>query len=111
MQHCQQHLQQVDGVMLGREIYENPWRLSEVDLALFDQPAPVETREQALRAVQSHAEAHVGQGGRLHHVTRHVLGLYKGEVGGRAFRRMLSEGQHDDDWALVEEALDAVLAA
>ncbi len=90
---CSEHLQHSDGVMLGREAYHNPWLLAQVDQQLFrneDKTAP--TRAQIVEALLPYIERHLQKpGGTLHHVTRHILGLYQGEPGARKFRRHLSE--------------------
>ena len=88
---CEQELQHVDGVMLGREVYENPWLLSQVDPQLFGQTAPFHQRSEALRAMYPYIENELAQGVPLPHITRHLLGLFKGEIGGRVFRRLLTE--------------------
>jgi tRNA-dihydrouridine synthase A len=86
------HLAHVDGVMLGRAAYQMPWLLAEVDARLFGAPRqPDFDRAGALRRLLPHAARHVAGGGRLNNIARHVLGLYHGEPGGRAFRRHLSE--------------------
>jgi tRNA-dihydrouridine synthase A len=88
---CQQHLEHVDGVMLGREAYENPWLLASVDHALFGGDA-APTREQVLLRLRPYIARELEHGTALGQITRHVLGLYRGLPGGRAFRRALSEG-------------------
>ncbi len=104
---CAQHLQQVDGVMLGREPYENPWFLAGVDAALFGDVNPLVSREAALRRMQPYIEAALRRGVPMSAITRHMLGLYRGQPGGRAFRRVLSEGVHKPgaSWSLLEKAL------
>lgn len=104
---CAAHLREVDGVMLGREPYENPWILAGVDAALFGSEAPVTTREAALRRMQPYIEASLRRGVPMGAITRHMLGLYRGQPGGRAFRRVMSEGVHKPgaSWALLEKAL------
>jgi tRNA-dihydrouridine synthase A len=99
------HLRQVDGVMLGRLAYHDPYALARVDSALFGCSPP--TREDVLRRLASYAEAERVRGTRLASITRHVLGLYHGEPGGKAFRRVLSEGARaaDAGWEAVEAAL------
>ena len=86
-----EHLRHVDGVMLGREAYENPWLLAQVDRALFGSGGAPASRGEALRALLPHVERELAAGTPLSHVTRHVLGLYRGQPGGRAFRRVLTE--------------------
>lgn len=107
LEECAQHLREVDGVMLGREPYENPWLLAGVDAALFGSEAPVATREAALRRMQPYIETSLKRGVPMGAITRHMLGLYRGQPGGRAFRRVLSEGVHKPgaNWALLEKAL------
>jgi tRNA-dihydrouridine synthase A len=99
------HLRQVDGAMLGRLAYHDPYALARIDSALFGSPPP--TREDVLRQLASYAEAERTRGVRLASITRHVLGLYHGEPGGKAFRRILSERGRaaDADWEVVEAAL------
>ncbi len=106
-----QHLRRVDGVMLGRTAYHEPWRLAELEHALYATPLP--DRDAVLAALQPHAAALLAGGGRLSQLTRHLLGLYHGLPGGRAFRRLLSEQAHRPDagWALVERAAAAQRAA
>ncbi|MDG2460542.1 MAG: tRNA dihydrouridine(20/20a) synthase DusA [Luminiphilus sp.] len=92
---CAPHLEHVDGVMLGRAPYQNPWLLSEVDTRLFSAgDAHVESREAAVEAMLPYIESQLSAGARLHHVTRHMLGLYQGQYGGRQYRRHLSEHAH-----------------
>lgn len=105
-----EHLAEVDGVMLGRAAYHDPYLLAELDAALWGGTPP--TREAALRAMRVYVEAELARGTRLKHIARHLLGLYHGRPGGRVFRRILSERAHRDDagWEVVEAALDAVQA-
>jgi len=109
LEQCAAHLQHVDGVMLGREPYENPWVLAEVDPALFGTAAPVQSRDEALHRLRPYVEARLREGVPLNAITRHLLGLYRGQAGGRMFRRVLSEGVHRPGagWALVQQALAA----
>ena len=85
------HLTALDGAMLGRAAYQTPWVLAGVDHDFFgDQPSPL-TRHDVIRTLIPYVEAHLARGGRLHNVTRHILGLFHGEPGARSFRRVLSE--------------------
>ncbi len=86
-----QHLQHVDGVMLGRAAYQTPWVLAQADHQFFAQEPSHLRRAEVLRALLPYVERHIENGGRLHNVARHILGIYHGEPGGRAFRRHLSE--------------------
>ncbi len=85
------HLQQLDGVMVGREAYHNPYVLAEVDKLIFNDPHPVPSRRELILALLPYVESQLQQGVRLHSITRHLLGLFHGENGARAWRRHLSE--------------------
>jgi tRNA-dihydrouridine synthase A len=88
---AQTHLDHVDGVMLGRAAYQNPYILADVDRAIFGEPTSAPTRDEALSQMLPYANRHLAKGGRLSNITRHVLGLYHGQPRGRVFRRILSE--------------------
>src|SRR5205085_2377463 len=88
---AQTHLRQVDGAMLGRAAYREPWRLLAVDPLLFGEPAPVPSAKAALAALVPYVERELAQGRRLHSITRHVLGLFHAVPGARAFRRYIAE--------------------
>ncbi|SFR49963.1 tRNA dihydrouridine(20/20a) synthase DusA [Thiomicrospira sp. ALE5] len=81
----------VDGVMMGRAIYENPYLLAEVDGLFYADPIPAISRAAVLEAIYPYIEAHLQAGGRLSHITRHMMGLFHGCPGGRLWRRALSE--------------------
>ena len=99
------HLAHADGAMLGRAAYHDPYLLHRLDVAWCG--GPLQSRAQLLRGLRPHVEAQLAQGVHLKHIVRHVLGLFAGERGGRAFRQVLSEGAHRPgaDWSLVERAL------
>ena len=105
------HLREVDGVMLGRVAYHEPYRLAEAEQVLFGSPLP--ERDAVIAALRPYVESHLAHGGRLQHITRHILGLYQGLPGARAFRRVLSEQAHraDAGWQVIEHALAARRAA
>ncbi len=112
LQQCQEHLRFVDGVMLGREAYHNPWLLSEVDQMLFgDPPNSIQTREMFLEAIEPYLEAELSSGTPLHAMTRHLLGLYQGQPGARLWRRILSQEAVKDGAGLevLHQARDSVL--
>lgn len=92
---CLDHLRHVDGVMLGRAVYRDPWLLAELEDALHDNPAPA-TRKSLLEAVCGYAEQELANGARLHDITRHLHGWFNGYPGARRFRRHLSEHAHRD---------------
>jgi tRNA-dihydrouridine synthase A len=84
------HLGRVDGVMMGRAAYQEPWRLIDVDHALFRAPAPVASPRAAAEALIPYVERELARGTRLSAITRHVLGLFRGVPGARSFRRHLA---------------------
>ncbi|UFH51652.1 tRNA dihydrouridine(20/20a) synthase DusA [Pseudomonas sp. KNUC1026] len=91
---CLEHLRTFDGVMLGREAYQNPYLLAQVDAALFAHDGPAVTRAEALAQMRPYIEAHIAEGGVMHHITRHMLGLAQGFPGARRFRQLLSVDVH-----------------
>jgi tRNA-dihydrouridine synthase A len=97
----------LDGAMIGRAAYHEPYRLHLMDRALFAPDAPPRTRAALLRDLRPYAESMLARGVAIKHLTRHVLGLFHGQPGGRAFRQVLSEGapKPGADWSLVERAL------
>jgi tRNA-dihydrouridine synthase A len=114
------HLAHVDGVMLGRVAYHHPWNLTEVDPLFADVVAPVATRRQAVEAMFPYIAEQLADGQPLHRITRHMLGLYHGQPGGRIWRQVLSTeaGRHgagidvlEKAVALVEEQAARVLEA
>ena len=96
LEECQTHLAHVDGVMLGREPYQNPWLISDVDRVLFDGEGAGHTRLSIAEALIPYLQQVLSEGGKLNHVLRHVLGLYQRQPGGKQFRRILSEGMHSE---------------
>ena len=96
LEECQTHLAHVDGVMLGREPYQNPWLISDVDRVLFDGEGSGHTRLSIAEALIPYLQQVLSEGGKLNHVLRHVLGLYQRQPGGKQFRRILSEGMHSE---------------
>ena len=84
------HLRHVDGVMMGRAAYQEPWRLLAVDPLIFGEAAPFASPKEALEALIPYVSQELARGTRLHAMTRHVLGLFRGVPGARAFRRHLS---------------------
>ncbi|WP_126813185.1 tRNA dihydrouridine(20/20a) synthase DusA [Marinobacter salarius] len=91
---CRKHLEHTDGVMLGREAYHNPWLLAGVDTEFFGQPMPISSRHEALRAVLPFIQSELDRGVYLSHISRHLMGLFHGQPGGRQFRRYISENAH-----------------
>jgi tRNA-dihydrouridine synthase A len=101
--------QGMDGVMIGRAAYHRPWDiLAEADFRIFDAPSKTRTREDVINAMRPYIAAHLDGGGRLHQLTRHMLGLYAGQPGARTWRRVLSEraNRPGADASLLDEALE-----
>lgn len=97
----------VDGVMVGREAYQNPFLLSQVDSVVFGDTADRLTRLAYLENYIPYIESELSKGIPLYHMTRHILGLFKGEPGGKQFRRFLSENAFRKD-AGISVVLDAI---
>ena len=102
-------LADVDGVMIGRAAYEDPWLLASADARVLGVPGPAAHREGALRAYLPYVERRLALGTPLAAITRHLLGLFRGQPGGRAFRRVISERAHRP--GAGPEVLEAALAA
>lgn len=102
------HLQQVDGVMLGREAYHNPYLLAEMDILFFAHTEPAKTRLEILENFLPFAECALASGAQLHHLSRHILGLFHGQPGARKFRRLISEKAHQNNASIevLVEGLD-----
>jgi tRNA-dihydrouridine synthase A len=114
------HLDHVDGVMLGRAAYQEPWRLLSVDPELFGEAAAHATMKDVFAAMMPYIETELAQGTRLHSITRHFVGAFHGVPGARAFRRHLAENGVKpgagvdilrDAIALVEDRVEASIAA
>lgn len=95
---CVKHLQQVDGVMIGREAYQNPYPLlSQVDSTLFGDAHAIPSRYEVAEQFIPHIERRMTDGWSLYGVVKHLLGLFHGQRGGKQFRRHLSENGHKRD--------------
>ena len=90
LEQAQTHLGVLDGVMMGRAAYQEPWRLLGVDPLFFSAAAPFKTPKEAAAALIPYIERQLDNGLRLHTITRHVLGLFRAVPGARAFRRHLA---------------------
>ncbi|WP_346658085.1 tRNA dihydrouridine(20/20a) synthase DusA [Bradyrhizobium sp. 157] len=117
---AKRHLDHVDGVMLGRTAYQEPWRLLDVDPELFGEVTPHATMKDVFEAMLPYIEDQLAQGAKLHAMTRHFVGAFHGVPGARAFRRHLAErGTRPgagvdvlrDAIALVEDRAMASIAA
>lgn len=85
------HMARVDGAMLGRAAYQNPYLLAEADARFYGERAAPLSRHEVLEAFLPYVERELAQGTHLHAMTRHILGLFQGQPGARAFRRHISE--------------------
>src|SRR6266404_8595000 len=117
---AKQHLSLVDGVMLGRAAYQEPWRLLAADSELFGEASPHATMKDVFEAMMPYIEDELSRGTRLHSIARHFVGAFHGVPGARAFRRHLAENGVKpnagvnvlrDAIALVEDRAAASLAA
>lgn len=109
MQEVRDHLRHVDAVMIGRAAYDDPFLFATVDEELYGEPARTVSRAEVVEAMIPYIERHIARGGRHNHVTRHMLTMFAGRPGGRAWRRHISE--HHSTWdpaALISlaESLD-----
>lgn len=108
---AQAHLARVDGVMIGRAAYQNPYVLAEADRRLFGEDPPPPGREAVVRALLPYAAAQCAEGVPVKSIIRHILGLFNGLPGARAWRRHLSEAAHRPGAGpeVIEAALEVVL--
>lgn len=90
IQDARAHLARVDGVMMGRAAYQEPWRLLAVDPLIFGEPAPFASPKDAALALIPYIERELARGVRMHAITRHLHGLFHAVPGARAFRRHLA---------------------
>ncbi|MEA3026329.1 MAG: tRNA-dihydrouridine synthase [Alphaproteobacteria bacterium] len=87
---AREHLQKLDGVMMGRAAYQEPWRLLQVDPVLFGEVSPFASTKAAALALMPYIERELSRGARLHSITRHLHGLFHAVPGARAYRRHLA---------------------
>ena len=109
----QQQLTHVDGVMIGREAYHNPYILAEVDRLIYKKAeAEVKSREQIVLQMCDYIDSEISQGVALHSISRHMLGLFQGQRGARIWRRYISENSHLPDVGseVLKAALDKMLS-
>ena len=120
LEEARRHLAYVDGVMLGRAAYQEPWRLLAVDSELFGEAPPHLAMKDVFAAMMPYIEGELARGTRLHSITRHFVGAFHGVPGARAFRRHLAENGVRpgagvdvlrDAIALVEDRVAAPIAA
>lgn len=108
------HLEHVDGVMMGRSLYQNPFILSEADKIIYDDniktDADVIGRKDFIRSLYPYIEEHISNGGKLKHISRHLLGMFTGCVNARSYRHYMALHHHKDDANVnvLEEAMSQV---
>ncbi|MDO3386967.1 tRNA dihydrouridine(20/20a) synthase DusA [Gilvimarinus sp. SDUM040013] len=111
---CQELLTGLDGVMLGREIYANPYLMADVDKIIYGATTPPPSRLEVMREFVNYCEEELSKGVKLSSMTRHTLGLYQGLPGARRFRRVISENAHksgagvDVIWQALQEVESGV---
>ena len=94
IEQCHTHLSHTDGVMMGREVYSNPFILSAVDSELYGSQQPTTTRDAVLEAYISYVDRKLDQGCRLNSLSRHAVGLFHGEPRSRLWRQHISQNAH-----------------
>ncbi|WP_220468451.1 tRNA dihydrouridine(20/20a) synthase DusA [Chromobacterium violaceum] len=107
-----EHLKHVDGVMVGREAYHNPWLMADWDALFYGDETARPERVAVVEAMMPYVTARLGDGSNVRHIARHILGLFQGLPGARNWRRMLSDAKLLDgaDAGLLRQAYEATLA-
>ncbi|MEO9944998.1 tRNA dihydrouridine(20/20a) synthase DusA [Paraglaciecola sp.] len=107
------HLAHLDGVMIGREVYSNPYILAEVDQRFYQDSSPIKTRFEVVQDMLPYVEQQMDGGARVWHIARHMLGLFQGQPGGRIWRRYLSQNgtKAGAGIELLIDAVDVLLEA
>ena len=110
LQEAGTQLAHVDGVMIGRAAYQNPYLLADADRLIFNTAAEIPDRHTIVKMFRDYVQREIAAGTRLHQMTRHLMGLYQGQAGARAFRRILCEqGQrHDAGIEVLEAAVSQI---
>ena len=103
------HLQVMDGVMIGRAAYHQPWDILGGADRLWGERPPLEAPDQVAQAMRPYILSHLAAGGRLHQITRHMLGLFHGMAGARGWKRTLSEGASKGGIEVYDAALRQVM--
>ncbi|MEZ8154392.1 tRNA dihydrouridine(20/20a) synthase DusA [Vibrio splendidus] len=94
LEQTKEHLQHLDGVMIGREAYHSPFILAEVDQQIFGLDSPIKKRSQVVEEMYPYIERELSNGASLGHISRHMLGLFQSMPGARQWRRYISENAH-----------------
>lgn len=106
------HLEHLDGVMVGREAYQNPYMMAELDQRLFGSNKPVKKRREVVEAMYPYIERQIANGSYLNHISRHMLGLFQNMPGARQWRRHISENAHKPGAGIevLQQALEKIPA-
>ncbi len=107
---CQEQIPLLDGVMVGREAYSNPYILADVDRLFYDDKHVIPSRIEVAEAFMDYCQKQIREGLKLKYMTRHILGLFQGVPGARSFRRHISENAYHDGATIqvLEDALTFV---
>lgn len=110
LNHIKSQLQHVDGVMVGRAAYQNPFMLVEADQALYDDSSTSLSREEILYRFRQYVAEQVGLGVNIKSLTRHIIGLYQGQPGARQYRRKLSDAlpENTDPIQFIDTVIQSV---
>ncbi|SON50713.1 tRNA-dihydrouridine synthase A [Vibrio tapetis subsp. tapetis] len=108
LEETKEHLQHLDGVMIGREAYQNPYLLAEVDQQIFGSDREIIKRSDVVKAMYPYIEQELSNGAHLGHITRHMLGLFQAMPCARQWRRYISENAHKPGSGI--EVVEAALA-
>ena len=107
LEQAQQHLEHIDGVMIGREAYTNPYLLATVDQNIYGSKEPIKSRQQIAKEFVQYAASELSEQTRLQSMARHILGLFHAVPGARQFRRHISENAYKAD-ATVDVLIEAL---
>ena len=110
---AEDHTDPMDGVMMGRAAYQNPSILTQVDEIVFRRQSAPTDLDQVCKAMMDYAANHIANEGRVHHVTRHMIGLFQGMPGARRYRQILSveASKPDADEGIIRQAFDSIQSA
>jgi len=106
------HLEHLDGAMVGREAYQNPYMMVELDQRLFGSNKPMKKRRELVEAMYPYIERQMANGSYLNHISRHMLGLFQNMPGARQWRRHISENAHKPGAGIevLQQALEKIPA-
>ncbi|MGN1393480.1 MAG: tRNA dihydrouridine(20/20a) synthase DusA [Succinivibrionaceae bacterium] len=108
IEEAKEHLKYVDGVMMGRSIYQNPFILQNADLEIYEEPQEnILSRKEFVRSLYPYIEEHIAKGGYLKHISRHLLGMFTGCPNARLYRQYISKNHYKEDATIevLEEAM------